>query len=626
MRKYVIAILLLFSSVAFATTRYVASTAGSFSGGTACNGQTAITPTTWNGLTLSAGDITYICGTITGSAGATILTGHGSGSSGSPITLNFDTSAVIQAPYCNGTNGCIDVHGLSWWVVNGQSTGTVQNTANGDGLTYGQASIGIFAYPCNNCTFENLTIANMYVAIQNFSTPLGGTMTQINALYYSGQNGVITGMTIHDCGWCVYVPYGSGDTNLQVYNNDIYHWDHAMMFAAPSALSCTAPCLLFHDNRVHDNVNFETSGCVYHLDGIHFFGVSGSTMNGIYLYNNHWYGSLSGPCSSGFYFMEQGSPSQSNASNVYLWNDVLDASGADTVSGANNENGWVGIFGTIGGVLQVLNNTLICANSTDGSQVGYSLSENSNAANITFENNLSQYCPQGMNLRKGTGTLTMDYNQYGNACVITNNCFVWAGTTFEGTFSAWKTACSCDTHSGAPSAATLNLGTNGVPNTGSPALLAGPNLSTTATGSLATLQNSTTLGATIGSPEARPTGATAWDEGASEISNGGSTYTITVSSITGNGTVTSSDSVLNCTTGTTGTCTDSTASGTVTLTFTPSSGYTLSSVTGCTLSGNTCSVTTTATITATFVAIPPAPTPAILMSGNSKIFGSGVAQ
>jgi hypothetical protein len=82
--------------------------------------------------------------------------------------------------------------------------------------------------------------------------------------------------------------------------------------------------------------------------------------------------------------------------------------------------------------------------------------------------------------------------------------------------------------------------------------------------------------------------------------SGGSTYTITVSSITGHGTVTSSDSVLNCTTGTTGTCTDSSATGTVTLTFTALTGYSLASVTGCTLSGTTCTVTSAATITATF--------------------------
>jgi hypothetical protein len=110
----------------------------------------------------------------------------------------------------------------------------------------------------------------------------------------------------------------------------------------------------------------------------------------------------------------------------------------------------------------------------------------------------------------------------------------------------------------------------------------------------------------------------AWDIGAYEHTSG-STYTITVSSITGNGTITSSDSVINCTTGTTGTCTDSTASGTVTLTETPASGYSFTSWGGGTCSGSssTCAVTTTATVTATFTANPvttPAPCAVCMMS------------
>jgi len=81
-----------------------------------------------------------------------------------------------------------------------------------------------------------------------------------------------------------------------------------------------------------------------------------------------------------------------------------------------------------------------------------------------------------------------------------------------------------------------------------------------------------------------------------------SSYTITISSIVGHGTVTSSDSILNCTTGTTGTCVDSSASGTVTLTATPAGGYTFTGWGGGTCSGSstTCNVSGAATVTATF--------------------------
>jgi Bacterial Ig domain len=87
----------------------------------------------------------------------------------------------------------------------------------------------------------------------------------------------------------------------------------------------------------------------------------------------------------------------------------------------------------------------------------------------------------------------------------------------------------------------------------------------------------------------------AFDIGADQFTSGG-TYTITVTSPT-NGVITSSDSVINCPV----TCTDSTATGTVTLSATPSPGYTLSAWGGA-CSGLTCSVTTTATVSATFSA------------------------
>jgi hypothetical protein len=123
---------------------------------------------------------------------------------------------------------------------------------------------------------------------------------------------------------------------------------------------------------------------------------------------------------------------------------------------------------------------------------------------------------------------------------------------------------------------------------------------------------------------ARPSSG-GWQAGAFQFTSG-STYTITISSITGNGTVTSSDSVINCTTGTTGTCSDTTATGTVTLTETPAVGYNFTSWGGGTCSGSssTCIVTGTATVTATFslIVVPPAPASMFAM-GRFQVQGLG---
>ena len=120
---------------------------------TACNGQTAITYSTFNAASLSPNDLTYICGTITTNAAQIIP--NGSGTSGNPITIKFDTGASFSPAACNlggGSNICFNLNGLSWIVVDGgtpcgpgtacnsdeegnvsDDTGVISNTANGVG-------------------------------------------------------------------------------------------------------------------------------------------------------------------------------------------------------------------------------------------------------------------------------------------------------------------------------------------------------------------------------------------------------------------------------------------------------------------------------------------------------------
>ena len=74
-----------------------------------------------------------ICGTFSGGAGATEFTFQGNGSSGSPITLLFDRGTTLSAPYWSASNGAINISGRNYVTINGQGSGIVQNTGNGDG-------------------------------------------------------------------------------------------------------------------------------------------------------------------------------------------------------------------------------------------------------------------------------------------------------------------------------------------------------------------------------------------------------------------------------------------------------------------------------------------------------------
>jgi hypothetical protein len=510
-------VLVVFGFVAIgcsATDIYIAQTAAGANNGADCADAYAVTwfnnSANWGTKAgqIVPGTTVHLCGTFTGSAGGTMLVAQGSGASGNPITLLFESGAQFTAPYWSANGGAINSNGKNYITINGGTNGIIQNTANGDKLANQQISTLIYATGCSNCTVENLTLANDYVAVQNQST-LGGTMTQMNAIVFSGSNWVISGNIVHDCGWCLYNNYGNGDANIQIYNNEIYNWDHAYMLATAAASSLNG--FYFHDNNIHDNVNFETPSCIYHLDGIHFFGTNGSSMDQIYVYNNWWHGALSGACSSGFLFAEStASSTPAHILNSYWWNNVFDATGADGM----NPNGWVGIFSSSASIT-FINNTLLYNNTSDGTNC-YNIGS---ANNLTFQDNTVNGCTYAVNLGSLTGANAINYNFYGDACNGSNNCFIWNGA-FKGSFSAWKAACACDGGSLTSTYSGAKLNSNGAPQSGSPVINMGTNLSSDAYGNLGSLANDTSQG-NIRTPLPRPSGSCSqqgsnncWDVGA----------------------------------------------------------------------------------------------------------------
>ena len=94
------------------------------------------------------------------------------GTNGNPITIKFESGALLTAPYwAGGGGGAINVSNQSYIVIDGGTpcgtsgtcNGVIQNTANGTGLTYQSASYGIEGSGCNNCEYKNLGIYNIYV-------------------------------------------------------------------------------------------------------------------------------------------------------------------------------------------------------------------------------------------------------------------------------------------------------------------------------------------------------------------------------------------------------------------------------------------------------------------------------
>src|ERR1700730_13952433 len=156
-----------------------------------------------NGATqIGPGTIVHLCGTFTDSIRATMLTAQGSGTSGHPITLLFETGATFTSSAgWPSLGGAIDISGRSYIVVNGGSTcgwvnqavvacnGTIQNTGIGSNLASHPVnfqSVGVYAGDSNRsgctpgCRVTNLNIINLYVRVSG--TDFNPDQTYVNAV------------------------------------------------------------------------------------------------------------------------------------------------------------------------------------------------------------------------------------------------------------------------------------------------------------------------------------------------------------------------------------------------------------------------------------------------------------
>lgn len=458
--------------------------------------------------------VVHLCGTVTATNGTTALTFQGSGTSGHPITLLFETGAILQAGYLaasgngSGCGGGISICSKSFVTIDGGSNGIIRNTANGSVLTNQQLSTGVDAYFCTSCTVQNLAITNIYV---HSGTETAIDETQMRAVAMTGSNNIISGNTIDKCGWCIFIPYQNGDSGLQILNNEVSNMGHGVMYATSGANSSTNT--IISGNRFHDTTAWDTPGCGFHQDGIHFFGDTGSSMDTVYVSNNYFYGDW-GSCPTGFVFTEGGgSSTPSHMKNLSFWNNV----GILAPGAVVNTNGWFNFASGDSGVQYIVNNTMIGPSATDNTACFVM----QNLSGLTFENNLIDRC--GSPARIDSTTLTAaNKNAYGTSCQNGGNCFVFNGS-FTGSFSAWKTACSCDAASIQNNSLLLNA--DGSLQASSPAIALAIDLSSIATGSRSSLSSDTTKGNTR-TAIAR---GSSWDTGAYQFA---AAATISVNVIT----------------------------------------------------------------------------------------------
>lgn len=464
---------------------------------------------------IGPGTIVHLCGTVTVAANTTALIFQGSGTSGSPITLLFENGAILQSPVfpdAGGGTGCgggICMFGRSFITVDGGSNGIIQNTDNGDGKGHNSASTLVDGYKCNNCTLMNLHMLNTVVKVHNGGSGAPGDQQHSNTV--SGSHWSIHNNVIDQCGWCVFQNFANGDTDTQIFNNEISNFGHALMYSTAGANASSNYFL--HDNYIHDSFNWvNTPNCDYHNDGLHTFTTGGGSMDGLYIYNN-WFGgqwtkSTDGTnCATGFIFIESGGFSPSNATNVMIWNNV----GVVPSDSYPNTNGWFGLFECRGGNCFVMSNTLIGPNNGSGGDNTLCLSLQKQT-NLRAINNVVSMCGNPVEISNSTISMS-DYNFFGPSCQNGGNCFMWNGS-YKGSFSAWRAASGADAHSTQNNAPSLNA--DGSPLTGSPIIGLGMNLASFANTNLVSLSWDTTKGNKRVAILRPATGA--WDPGSYQMS------------------------------------------------------------------------------------------------------------
>lgn len=126
-------------SVAIARDIYIAQNAVGANNGFDCADAHAVSffnaAANWGSgpAQIGPGTTAHLCGVIT-----TELTVQGSGTSGSPITILFQPHAQVTLPACDSTNGCVNVRGKSYIIIDG-------GTACGPGTACASTSLACVA-------------------------------------------------------------------------------------------------------------------------------------------------------------------------------------------------------------------------------------------------------------------------------------------------------------------------------------------------------------------------------------------------------------------------------------------------------------------------------------------------
>ena len=311
------------------TTIYVSQSGGTFSGGTACNGQTAISVATFNSTTLTAGETVYLCGTITSEVAP-----KNGGAAGNPVLLQWDTGASVQS--CN-LGGAVSVSGLSYLTfdLGGNST-AVECPNNGVGLSASIDGTSAFAsgtYSGGNTSWNgwsNIEIRNGTIGpVFQYS---GTGSVGFDSICISGGEGAnntyLHNVTLTGCAEGMEIDPTGTSTDQFSYITSGASVGRVLNYANGASSNFTSTGS-FHNSDVNFTSVWVVPGDYEHYEALHIYntGNSGSQDKIVFqIYDNYWHGS---------------SPSTNNAGSTALiftgeGGSSCSASSTNTVTAFNN--------------------------------------------------------------------------------------------------------------------------------------------------------------------------------------------------------------------------------------------------------------------------------------------------
>jgi hypothetical protein len=444
-----------FSAAATAPNIYIAQNAAGGNTGADCADAHAVSwfnsSANWgsNAAQIGPGTTVHLCGTFNAPAGANgYLSFQGGGNSGSPVTLLFESGAVLTAPYWGG-DGAIFADGVSYITVDGGANGVVQATANGTALANQAGTYAVYMQGVSNSEVKDLTISNIYVHTADQSDE--GGQNSVGLQWSYGSNVTIDNNTCHDVRSCIIYSYQGSSTssNINIFSNTVYNVNWGIIVGDGNGGAILNAPVAIHDNTIHDFALWDDNANYNHHDGVYCFSTHPtSSLNACSVYNNYIYGDPGTHTNTYIFFSENDSGMA--CSGMQAFNNLLVNSAGST--GRVPANGFVQDWCTN---TIVYNNTMVgfSASDTTGGNMCIALNV---GTGLTTKNNICSTVNLGIYLNNG-GSVQLKASDYNNpyvpSYVGSNNVGNYFGTLLN-----WQT-CITD---GCPLVHDMNS-TNGNP-------------------------------------------------------------------------------------------------------------------------------------------------------------------